>query len=267
MTNVPKSRQDQQKDFENGKYPFPAKKKNNWSVGAQIGVPFVAGDLNVRTPIPGFGGGLNVRKAFGHTFSARFQGIYGTTYGIGGNPSSPALNYVNDAVNGKNNPKANYYNKDGQSSPFFNNFKMNALDVSVQGMVHANNINFYRKQTRWGVYGFAGFGLFAYRTRINALNGDQMYDFSGEVTKLSNGTKEKQIIKDVQKKLDNTYETNGTSFSANGNEYHRRYMWTAGAGLAYRLNRRVDLTLEHRISWVTTTTWITRSTPAALVRP
>jgi len=250
MQNVPKSRQSQQRDYEAGKYPFPAKRKNNWSVGLQLGVPFVSGDINSKSPIPGFGFGLNTRKSFGHTFSMRAQFVAGQTAGISGTPSSQRLNAVNDAVNGKNNPDANYVKNPNVWMP---NYQMTFVDGSLQGMVHLNNINFYKKQTNWGIYGFAGIGITSYHTNVNALNGNSLYEFKPEADSRALGTKEKDVIKAVKAKLDDTYETPGQGFTKKSvSQMNSLFMWTAGAGITYRLTRRIDLTFEHRITLVNT---------------
>lgn len=248
MTNVPKNRQDQQRDYESGKYPFPAKKLNNWSVGLQLGVPFVAGDIN--PVLPALGAGLNVRKAFGHTFSLRLQGVYSQARGLSASPQSLQISAINDATNGRNNTRANYASAPSDSAAWFPNFQTTVMDGSLQGMVHLNNINFYNKQTRWGIYGFAGLGGALYNTKVDALNGNDRYYFNDIATTNPDGTTidEKVILDKVKAKLDGEYETGGQGFK-NADDYNLRYQWVAGGGLAYRLSRRLDLSIEHRISW------------------
>jgi outer membrane protein OmpA-like peptidoglycan-associated protein len=250
MTNVPKKRQDQQRDYENGKYPFPAKKLNNWAVGLQVGVPFVGGDIDPQLP-SSLGFGLNVRKAFGHTFSLRLQGVYSQARGLSASPASTQLSSVNDATNGRNNPNANYASKPNDSAAWFPNHSTTMLDGSLQGVVHLNNINFYNKQTRWGIYGFAGIGGALYNTKVDALNGSTAYYLNDIQTNNPDGTNrdEADIKADVKDKLDGEYETAGQGFTAaEPDAYNWRYQWVAGGGLTYRLSRRLDLSLEHRVS-------------------
>jgi len=49
--------------------------KDSWEVGVDLGLPFIAGDIDSK--IPGFGAGLHVRKALDHVFSVRVNGQYG----------------------------------------------------------------------------------------------------------------------------------------------------------------------------------------------
>jgi len=47
---------------------------DQWEVGVDLGTPMVVGDIDAK--FPGFGGGLHVRKALGHVFSVRVNGLY-----------------------------------------------------------------------------------------------------------------------------------------------------------------------------------------------
>lgn len=50
--------------------------KDKWELGLDLGLPFVAGDIDSKL---GFGGGLHVRKAFDHIFSVRANVLYAAT--------------------------------------------------------------------------------------------------------------------------------------------------------------------------------------------
>ncbi|MBC7778062.1 MAG: OmpA family protein [Phycisphaerae bacterium] len=47
---------------------------DQWELGVDLGVPFIKGDIDEK--IPGFGGGIHIRKALGHVFSIRVSGLY-----------------------------------------------------------------------------------------------------------------------------------------------------------------------------------------------
>ena len=51
---IPKSNMQQQKDFWNNTYNFPAKPRNMWEIGASFGVPTISGDIPVVLPTFGF---------------------------------------------------------------------------------------------------------------------------------------------------------------------------------------------------------------------
>jgi OmpA-OmpF porin, OOP family len=48
---------------------------DSWEVGVDLGLPFIAGDIDSK--FPGFGAGLHVRKALDHIFSVRVNGNFG----------------------------------------------------------------------------------------------------------------------------------------------------------------------------------------------
>ncbi len=47
---------------------------DQWEVGVHLGVPMVIGDIDAK--IPGFGGGLHIRKSIDHVFSIRLNSLY-----------------------------------------------------------------------------------------------------------------------------------------------------------------------------------------------
>lgn len=48
---------------------------DQWEVGVHLGMPYVNGDLDPQ--LPGFGGGLHVRKSLDHVFSVRVNTLFG----------------------------------------------------------------------------------------------------------------------------------------------------------------------------------------------
>jgi hypothetical protein len=77
----------------NNAYPFPAKPRNQWEIGAKGGVSNISGD--VRTVFPTWGWGLHVRKALGYTFSLRLEYTNLQMKGLNWQPS-----YYGYAANG-----------------------------------------------------------------------------------------------------------------------------------------------------------------------
>ena len=82
---VPSKRLPQHTEFMANNYPFPAKPRNQWELGLQIGTFNLASD--VRTRFPGMGLALHARKALGYVFSLRGQVGFGTTKGLNFQPS------------------------------------------------------------------------------------------------------------------------------------------------------------------------------------
>jgi len=257
---IPSKRMPQHTEFLNGTYNFPAKPRNQWEVGVKVGAFTVSGDVPAVFPTPGFG--VHVRKAFGYVFSARLEYIYGIGKGLSW---LPAENYANNTawntnynapiidvnggpllgsngglVSGTNPLREVYYN-----------YKTQTQDLSIQGVFTLNNIRFHKSKTGINLYGFAGVGGTVYNTKVNALNGGTPYDFStisGGVYKNRKDTR--KALRDL---LDNSYETPaqaqgdrrpklfGNTFKPSG---------TVGAGLAFKLSKRLNLAIEDRQTFI-----------------
>ena len=89
-----------------------------WILGVHAGFPMVIGDVPVQS---GIGYGLNIQKAFGYSFALRLHEISGYTTGLNWQENSYGSLAGNEAVNGKNNPKINYY---AEQHPIYTNYKM-----------------------------------------------------------------------------------------------------------------------------------------------
>ena len=260
--NVPKRLQDQKDQYDDGDYLFPPQPKNNWSIGVKGGLAYVAGDVKAQ---PGAGFGLDVRKALGHAFSLRLQAGLGQAHGLNYQPTYGYRNHLG-------NPWNEVYYQGGVNQitqtesppPVFYNFRMRYADVALQGVVNLNNINFYKEQNQWNIYAAAGIGMMAYNTKIDAGSGQagavDPYDFSsipnlpGNNTPIQIGGR-REALNALKSTLDGDYETPGeghkdeTALSLSGDNYVVNPVITVGMGIRYRLGRRVELELEHRIAW------------------
>src|SRR5581483_9599928 len=67
---IPSKRLPQHTEFMANNYPFPAKPRNQWEIGLQLGTMGISGDVR---NLPGFGAALHARKALGYVFSLRGQ--------------------------------------------------------------------------------------------------------------------------------------------------------------------------------------------------
>ena len=257
---IPSKRMPQHTEFLNGTYNFPAKPRNQWEVGVKVGAFTVSGDVPAVFPTPGFG--VHVRKAFGYVFSARLEYIYGIGKGLSW---LPAENYANNTawntnynapiidvnggpLHGSNGADVSATNP---LREVYYNYKTQTQDLSIQGVFTLNNIRFHKSKTGINLYGFAGVGGTVYNTKVNALNGGTPYDFStisGGVYKNRRDTR--KALRDL---LDNSYETPaqaqgdrrpklfGNTFKPSG---------TVGAGLAFKLSKRLNLAIEDRQTFI-----------------
>lgn len=249
--NVPKRLHDQKDQYDDGDYLFPPKPKNNMSIGIKGGLAFVSGDVKAQ---PGFGLGIDLRKALGHTFSVRLSAAAGQTSG---------LNYqiTRGYAGHRGNPWNELYwtNTQQVPPPVYYNYRMTYGDLTLQGVVNLNNINFYKEQAKWNVYAAAGVGLMGYLTKVDATANGDIYDFS-TIPTVSNdpttvGPDRKQTIDALKNLLDGEYETlaeghqdeDGVKFG--DNFYVINPALVGALGLRYRLGRRVEVELEHRIVW------------------
>ena len=260
---IPSKRMPQHTEFLNGTYNFPAKPRNQWEIGVKLGSMWVSGDVPSQTTFPSFG--LHVRKAFGYVFSMRLEYMYGQAKGLSWLASENYAKNTAWQTAGYHAPKLSRLpngtavftsSQPGGTindfEPVYYNYKTQAHDLSLQGLVTLNNIRFHKAKTGFSVYGFAGIGGTIYDTKVNALNDDGgKYDFStitGGVYKDRKDTKD--ALKDM---MDDSYETPaenqgerrpklfGDTFKPSG---------TVGIGFAFKLSNRINLAIEDRHTFI-----------------
>ena len=220
-TNLKKCQYDNQYDYENMLSPFPPKKKNNWAIGFGLGSPMLLGDVKPYL-LGSYGADFKVRKAISHVFSLRWQSIFAEMKGI-------------DYSNGVNTPA---------------NHKTRMTDNTLQAVFTLNNINFHKKKSRLGVNLFAGGGFASNFTQYNLLdeNGD-VYDYSGLANVETYGDR-RFSVNEINNLLDAGYETTATIKDGDAKIKDTRILpsLVMGAGFDIYLSKRIDLSLETRIS-------------------
>lgn len=225
----------QHNEFQNNAYPFPAKPRNQWEVGVKGGLFHVAGDVRSRL---GFGGGIHARKALGYVFSLR--GELDFLFGKGMNFSSSRA-YTR-------NPAWTPY----VASPrrVFYNYKTNVTELTLQGVVTLNNIRFHRAKSGFNVYAFGGFGGMIYNTKINALNGNALYDFSTALAIPQNYENRKDVRDALKDILDDDYETEGERDPGQPDLFDKpfRPVFVLGAGVQFKLSPKMNLAIEDKFS-------------------
>ena len=235
-TVVPSRRMPQQTEFMQGTYNFPAKPRSMWEIGVKGGSFMVAGD--VPATFPGVGFGAHIRKALGYVFSLRLEYMYGVGKGLNWNANSSGAIANNKAL-----LAAGYT----PASRVFMNYKTNVQDLALEGIITLNNIRFHKAKSNFNVYGLIGIGATTYDTKYNLKNGNTLNDYSG-IT--GNDYKNRKSTRDaIKAKLDDSYETPAD------NETNRRPKLGGntllpvghfGAGVAFRLSRRINLAIEDR---------------------
>lgn len=224
-SNLSKCSYDQQYDYENFLNAFPPKKKNNWSVGVGVGLPVLLSDIKPLL-LKSYGADLKIRKAFSHVFSLRFQSIFAQIEGINFNS-----NNINNVV-----------------APL--NYRTRMTDNTLQAVFTLNNINFHNHQAKVAFNVFAGAGFATSFTQFNNLdeNGNA-YDYS-TLSNIETFGDRRFVVNEVRNLLDDGYETNDVIANGDAKIKDTRVLpsFLVGAGLDFHLSKRVDLSLESRIS-------------------
>ncbi|MBO9571845.1 MAG: OmpA family protein [Chitinophagaceae bacterium] len=235
---VPSKRLPQHTEFMANNYAFPAKPRNQWELGIKLGAFGIAGD--VRTAYPGIGAGLHVRKALGYVFSLRAEAGWG---------SGKGLNYTKSNSYIYNTPWQPYLTGGVATNPVIYNYKANVYDFTMQGVITLNNIRFHRAKTGFNIYGYGGLGGMIHDTKVDALDGSGTpYNFNN----IDNGfySDRKKLKKAVKDLLDGTYESKGEEDKLKPKLFGHpfRPLFVVGAGMQFKLNNKLSLSLENRYS-------------------
>lgn len=255
---IPAKRMPQHTEFMNGTYNFPAKPRNQWEIGVKGGAFTISGDVPAIFPTPGFG--LHVRKSFGYVFSMRLEYMYGIGKGLHWRQTENYQKNEAWTANGYSAPIMTYpggvagpgpvigTTTGGPVEAIFLNYKAKVQDLSLQGLITLNNIRFHKAKTNMNLYAIVGVGGTIYDTKVNALNGNTKYDFSGIQQAAYKDRKDtKKALKNL---LDDSYETPAEN---QGDRRPKLFgdtfkpSFTTGAGIAFKLSNRINLAIEDRI--------------------
>lgn len=225
----------QHNEFLIGNYDYPAKPRDMWELGIKGGSFTVHDDIPANW-LGSFGFGAHVRKALGHVMSLRLEYVYGVAKGEGYREVTNA-GVQNDPVFSRPNL-------------YVPNYKTKSQELSLQALFNIHNIRFYKAQTSMTLYALAGAGVNAFRVFTN---------LQAQPTKsFEEGASKSEVLKDyrdVLKNIDNAdrYPTQLT------NRNYKQGTWsnlmngylkptaTVGAGVAFRINDRVNIALEDRL--------------------
>ncbi len=243
----PKFRIKQYKKYLNHQEIFPPKPRNKWEVGAGIGLYNIIGNVPTLMLWQKGGGGfsVNVRKSLGYIFSLRMQYIYGVAKSL---DRQPTTGY--DAPYSEYGYTPRQYATAAQPAyPIYRAAKMESSQLNLDLMFNAYNINFHNARNKVSFFGYFGLGALGYKTWMNALNGKyQPYAFDSIVGK---DTKYSKIRKDLQKKMDKSYESKADN-GGGGKILDKKTLDFApsiGAGVQYKINNKINLQLEERYTF------------------
>ena len=196
----------QHNEFLNNQYPYPAQPRSQWELGFGAGPSFIFGEVKSKV---GFGGTISLRKAFSHTFSYR-------------------INYTGLLNSGE--PTV-YGTSVGQYA-----YKSQTHSLGVDLIASLNSASHYRGNPNTNIYVLAGYSLVGHRVLYKKPVGPFAQP-GGYNTYYGIGDP------NSQNGLINTW------FGANINGrqgWAIMHMATAGAGVAFKLNKQVNLGLEQK---------------------
>jgi hypothetical protein len=248
---IPGSRMEQQRQYLNHQYAFPAKPRNMWELGVNVGLVNIFGDVptkgpwNAVKPLNSMGFGATIRKALGYATSIRLQYNYMMASGydyrqrVAGNESPWNL------------PGSGYLPGD----KVYSNYKFSGHEATLQLVGAINNIKWHKAKNSVSLYGFVGAGAMIWQTKVSTKNASgQAYNFpslAGKPAKEVNDT-----YKGWLKDADNyDYLVNKTDYTGGGEngmsigDNSVSPVLVGGLGLQFKLGNRVSLTFEDKISW------------------
>jgi outer membrane protein OmpA-like peptidoglycan-associated protein len=235
---IPTKSLPQHNEFINNAYPFPAKPRNQWEIGIKGGPFTIIGDIPSRLTA---GFGAHIRKALGYVFSLRLEYIYGTAKGLNWKPRTAGFSDPWLAA--------------GYSGIIYDNYRAKVQDLSLQGVVSLNNVQFHKAKVGMLVYAFGGIGGTIYSTK-NDIRNAAGAPYTNFATVQGGVYKNKKDTRDALKNiLDGNYETDAE------NEGAARHMFLGrdfepsaniGLGLAFRLGKRINLAIEDRVTMLKT---------------
>ncbi len=231
--------------------------KHQSEIGIHAGHFMVIGDI---LPRPSWGAGIHFRRAFDYAFAWRIDAQYGQALGLeprnsGGSSTSPAGG-ANRVLSGALNNGLDY-----TSTPWYHNYKTKYMSLSIQGIWSLNSFNF-KKQIRkvnWYVYGGVGADRYESFYDAKGSNGEQ-HDFSRVADGLSteNSREDRREAADrVKDILDGDYETRAETAlgrRSEGDDDNIELQINghadAGVGVSFKLNDRINLSLDHKATIV-----------------
>ncbi len=246
---------------------YPAKPRNMWEVGVKAGMFTVSGD--VPAVIGTLGWGVHVRKSLGYLFSIRGEFIHGTGKGL---HWLEARNYNKNSAWVTSLPVTQRYDANrvfygpsvaggtgvdqyfhAATEKIYYNYKTVVSDLSLQGLLTLNNVRFHKRKTSAVLYGIAGIGASIYNTKVNSLNASSTkYNF-GSITTATHPTR-KSTLTALKALLDKTYETPADNHGARrpklGADNTLKPSGTVGAGVAFKLGKRINIALEDRHTFI-----------------
>jgi OmpA-OmpF porin, OOP family len=269
---IPAKRMDQQRDFLNRNYDYPAKPRNQWELNIGFGALNVSGDVRSKSFYnrPLEGNALNtmawhvaVRKAWGYVISTRLQYMHGAAHGYNWQASQ---GYSSHAAN----PYQIAYNTPGAAAPTEVNYayKTKVRSLTLDMLASLNNIKFHKARNKMSVYGIFGIGglLYSAQNDLKDANNANYNYAANNLTVHQGGTPNPAWVnnyrsnrveteKDLQDMFDGKFETAAERHDNRYwmGKYTFRPVATTGMGIQFRpggsLGRRISIGIEDKVTF------------------
>ncbi len=235
---------DQNREWRAGQSKYSAKPKNMWEIGVHVGRFSISGDIPT-TLFPGWGAGLHVRKAINYAFSVRANAMYGTTKGFDDRYSSGSVIALEQLPN-----------VGSITNGMYRNYKNTTIAGSIEGVLNIGNILFHKERNKWNLYAAIGVGVVSIDTRVNNVKNGAIIDW--EALHLDPNAKYSDNVKKMKDAMDSDYETKvGNDREVGGLFANGKTALTVpvSLGISRKLNKRVNLSLEHTFYWADYDAW------------
>ncbi len=235
---------DQNREWRAGQSKYSAKPKNMWELGINVGRFAISGDVPT-TMFPGWGAGLHLRKAINYALSIRLDGTYMTTKGFDDRLSSGnimALEQLPDYGSVTND--------------MYRNYKNTTIGGSVEAIFNIGNILFHKERNKWNFYVGVGVGAISRDTRVN--NSANGVPINWNALNLNVDDKYSDNVKKIKDAMDSEYEIkvgNKRDVAPLFNDGNVSVTIPLSVGISRKINKRVNLSLEHKYFWVDNDTW------------
>ena len=133
----------------------------------------------------------------------------------------------------------------------YRNYKSTNIYGAVEGILNLGNILFHKERNKWNIYLGLGVGVNNSDTKINNRDGSNSI-YNWESATVNSDAKYPDKVKSIKDAVnfDDSYETTAKNergvgfFNDNGNLHLQAH---GAVGVSRKLNRRVNLSLEHKI--------------------
>ena len=249
---VPGSRMEQQRQYLNHQYAYPAKPRHMMEFGLGLGFTNICGDVTSKmpwkasNPLWAMGFHASLRKAFGYSFSWRLHYNFQNAQGIDYRGHDAQLMMGNTW---------NSYNAPGQV--VYNNYKYRGHELTLQLLANTNNIQFHRAKNALSFYGFVGGGALLWNAQVgefDAAGNPFPFNSWGTDGVLSDAEQEsyRKALKDARYTVysrENLTDKGERKINIGDKDWSLVPALVGGVGVQFKLGDRVSLQIEDKITW------------------